>query len=96
VSREEFEEIIKEERWGEPDGPELEIQLPILPSGKVVVRGRDIWGLTVPTPPVSRALRINSLIPEPGEKYRIVITWSGGPQWRISQKKSRRRGTPGR
>jgi hypothetical protein len=91
LTHQQLEQIIKEERWGEPDGPTLEIELPILPSGRVVVTGKDAWKQHVPVPALFRALRINSLVPQQGEKYRVIIFWSGGARWRVVQKASRAR-----
>lgn len=81
-----FQRLVKEERWGEPDGPEIQIELAIKPEGRVVVAGRDVWGGQVPIPRWGRLHGIASLVARVGERYRFMIRWNGGAHWLVVQK----------
>jgi len=90
VNKRYFLALVETERWGEADGPEIEIELPIKPRGKVVVSGKDTWGRQVPVPSQYHLARATPVAPRAGEKYRFILLWSGGAQWRVAQKARRR------
>jgi hypothetical protein len=85
-----FKQIIVEERWGAPDGPDLLITMPVKPSGVITVLGKDTWGVNVPTPDLKSAARIVSIWPSgAAEKYRFKITWDDGSTWLVVQQQRR-------